>query len=141
VVSGLLTKLCASQRCSVLEVSSSYIIIICTMPKLPSSGGEWAGHELSMLEKAWFPGPSQLVLDCFTRPYDTDFSSGCLGRLQVCSKLIRKKLRSGTPHEYSDAVIAGRRDGGSCQTKNTGMTSETSDAKVWRSCPTTAFGN
>jgi hypothetical protein len=53
------------------------------------------------------------------RPYDTDAALAVLDSLQECSKLIRKKLKSGTPTgDILDAVIAGK-DGGLAKQKET----------------------
>jgi hypothetical protein len=81
------------------EVSSSTSLLFARCPNCPPARGNGRDMSSQCWRKLGFLGQVSWCLIVSPRPYDTDFSSGCLGQLQVCSKLIRKKLRSGTPHD------------------------------------------
>jgi hypothetical protein len=109
-----LTKLCASRKdVPSLEVSSSIIVILhdaqITLQR------EWGGDNqkaFNVLEKSGLLGQVLRCMGISPSPHDADASLRILEILQECPKLIRKKLKSGTPTgDILDAVIAGK-DGG-----------------------------
>jgi hypothetical protein len=116
-----LTKFCVSRK-GIPSAEVSSVIIVILHDAHITLQQKWGGDTpkaFNVLEKSGLLGQVIRCMGISPRPYDTDASLGVLDSLQECSKLIRKKLKSGTPTgDILDAVIAGK-DGGLAKQKDT----------------------